>query len=69
MVCETGAFFDANDVDSLELFDIAILRQNAFNMQFRLEPIIKKIESMDGFQAEQAGKIIGLFVVRINQFD
>lgn len=57
MICSTGAFFDQNDVDSLEIFEIAISRQNAFNVQFRLEPIIKQITSMDGFQAEQAGKI------------
>ena len=43
------------------MFDIAISRQNAFNMQFRLEPIIKKIESMDGFQAQQAGNTIEYF--------
>lgn len=52
----TGAFFDEDDVDSLDIFDIAISRQNAFNTKFRLEPIIKRIASMDSFQAEQAGK-------------
>ncbi|XP_031634083.1 glutamate receptor ionotropic, kainate 2-like isoform X2 [Contarinia nasturtii] len=52
-IIKFGVFLNANDVESLELFNIAILRQNAFNTQFRLEPIIKKIESIDGFQAEQ----------------
>lgn len=51
----TGAFFDQNDADALDTFKIAIARQNTFNTDFRLEPIIKQITAMDGFQAEQAG--------------
>lgn len=51
----TGAFFDESDANALDIFKIAIGRQNAFNVEFRLEPIIKQITSMDGFQAEQAG--------------
>lgn len=51
----TGAFLDEDDVVSLNVLDIAISRQNVFNTKFRLEPIIKKISPMDGFNAEQAG--------------
>lgn len=60
-VDKTGAFFDEDDTDSMEIFDIAISRQNAFNTKFRLEPIIKQIASMDSFQAEQAGNSIRIF--------
>lgn len=55
LIRKTGAFFDETETDALEIFKIAIGRQNAFNRDFRFEPIIKQITSMDGFQAEQAG--------------
>lgn len=37
------------------MLDVAISRQNVFNQQFRLEPLIKRIPSMDAAQVEQAG--------------
>lgn len=51
----TGAIFDEDDVYALNVLDVAISRQNVFNPQFRLEPLIKRIKSMDAAQAEQAG--------------
>lgn len=51
------------------MFAIAISHQNAFNKQFRLEPIIKKIVSVDGFQAEQAGLKIHSIAKPIKLFD
>lgn len=51
----TGAFFEQDDAESIEVFNTTISHQNAFNDLFRLEPIIKTIESMDGFRADQEG--------------
>lgn len=52
-----GAIFDEDDFEAIYTFEMAISRQNVFNPQFDLEAIIKKIASMDGFRAEQAGLI------------
>lgn len=54
---QTGAIFDEDDVYGLSVLDIAISRQNVFTKQFRLEPLIKAIPSMDAAQVERAGLV------------
>lgn len=39
------------------MLDFAISRQNVFNSQFRLEPLIKRIPSMDAAKVEKAGLV------------
>lgn len=36
---------------------MSVSRQNAFNAQFRLEPLIKRIPSMDAAKVEKAGLV------------
>lgn len=51
----TGAIFDKNDGYGLTVFGMAVSRQNAFSSQFRMQPLIKEIPSMDAAKVEKAG--------------
>lgn len=52
-----GAIFDKDDVFGLNVFDLAITRQNVFNSKLRLVPLIKRIPSMDAAKVEKAGSV------------